>query len=97
MVSDKIGLKLHDRFTRGLALSDSEKQTLESWYVQKDSAEQIQILETCDRHSVEKTLRQSIAEAHKQPAYLTERLQMVEEKNERLREKLEAAIALQMA
>ena len=102
MVSDKIGLQLHDKFTRGLALSENEKQTLESWYTQKDLAERTQILKTTAEHVGENTLQQAIAEAHQRLVYLTERLQTTELENEQislenrhLREKLEKAIALQ--
>ncbi len=103
MVSDKIGFKLHDKFTRGLVLSDTEKQMLESWYAQKDTIERTQILKKTAGYAAENTL-QAIAEAHKKLAYLTEGLQIIESENEqiglenkRLRESLEKAIARQTA
>jgi hypothetical protein len=39
MVSDKIGMKLHDRATTGEALSSAEQAQLEAWYAAKDQAE----------------------------------------------------------
>jgi hypothetical protein len=39
MVSDEIGMKLHDRATTGEALSPAEQAQLEAWYDAKDQAE----------------------------------------------------------
>ena len=104
MVSDKIGLKLHDKFTRGHVLTQAEKQKLESWYAQKDSSENEQILKTASGYSTVNSLQNAIDETHRQVASLTSRLQTVEQENrnialenKRLREKLEKQIARQTA
>ncbi len=39
MVSDKLGMQLHDRETIGELLTAEEKAQLEAWYAQKDAAE----------------------------------------------------------
>lgn len=39
MESDKIGKRLHDRATRGEALSEEEQTQLEEWYAMQDRAE----------------------------------------------------------
>jgi hypothetical protein len=41
MLSDKIGMQLHDRETTGEPLTTQEKEQLEAWYVQQDAAEMI--------------------------------------------------------
>ena len=39
MVSDELGKQLHDRATRGEALSAQERASLETWYAAQDRAE----------------------------------------------------------
>jgi hypothetical protein len=39
MVSDELGMQLHDRETIGEPLTAQEKAQLEAWYTQKDTAE----------------------------------------------------------
>jgi cell division protein FtsB len=39
MVSDELGMQLHDRETIGEPLTAQEKAQLEAWYAQKDAAE----------------------------------------------------------
>jgi hypothetical protein len=39
MLSDELGMQLHDRETTGELLTAQEKAQLEDWYAQKDSAE----------------------------------------------------------
>ncbi len=39
MVSDELGMQLHDRETIGEPLTTQEKAQLEAWYAQKDAAE----------------------------------------------------------
>jgi hypothetical protein len=39
MLSDKLGMQLHDRETTGELLTTQEKAQLEDWYAQKDAAE----------------------------------------------------------
>jgi hypothetical protein len=104
MISDKIGLKLHDKFTRGQAMSDAEIRTLESWYAQKDMAEQRQILKQHLVPPAENALQEAIEETYQRLSSLTERLQATERENEqirlenkRLRQKLENALSQPMA
>jgi cell division protein FtsB len=39
MLSDELGMQLHDRETVGELLTNQEKAQLEAWYAQKDAAE----------------------------------------------------------
>jgi hypothetical protein len=39
MLSDELGMQLHDRETTGELLTAQEKAQLEDWYAQKDAAE----------------------------------------------------------
>jgi 5-methylcytosine-specific restriction endonuclease McrBC GTP-binding regulatory subunit McrB len=39
MLSDELGMQLHDRETIGESLTAQEKEQLEAWYTQKDVAE----------------------------------------------------------
>jgi hypothetical protein len=39
MISDELGMQLHDRETTGELLTAQEKAQLEAWYAQKDTAE----------------------------------------------------------
>jgi hypothetical protein len=39
MLSDELGMQLHDRETIGEPLTRQEKAQLEAWYAQKDAAE----------------------------------------------------------
>jgi hypothetical protein len=40
MLSDELGMQLHDRETIGEPLTAQEKAQLEAWYAQKDAAEE---------------------------------------------------------
>ncbi len=39
MLSDEVGMRLHDRATRGKILTSEEHKLLENWYAEQDSAE----------------------------------------------------------
>jgi hypothetical protein len=39
MLSDELGMQLHDRETTGEPLTAQEKAQLEAWYAQKDAVE----------------------------------------------------------
>ena len=39
MLSDELGMQLHDRETTGETLTAEEKEQLEAWYAQQDAAE----------------------------------------------------------
>jgi hypothetical protein len=45
MLSDELGMQLHDRETIGEQLTAQEKAQLDDWYAQKDAAEKL-MLET---------------------------------------------------
>lgn len=39
MITDELGIALHDRATRGVPLSDAEQAQLQAWYEEKDREE----------------------------------------------------------
>jgi hypothetical protein len=39
MISEEVAKELHDRATRGLALSAAERAALDAWYAQQDAEE----------------------------------------------------------
>jgi hypothetical protein len=43
MLSDELGMQLHDRETTGEPLTIQEKEQLEAWYAQQDAAEMIML------------------------------------------------------
>jgi hypothetical protein len=43
MLSDELGMQLHDRETIGESLTTQEKAQLEAWYAQKDAAETVML------------------------------------------------------
>lgn len=43
MLSDELGMQLHDRETIGEQLTAQEKEQLDAWYAQKDAAEKSMI------------------------------------------------------
>ena len=43
MISDELGIQLHDRRTRGQTLTAEEQMQLEAWYQQQDAAEAQQL------------------------------------------------------
>jgi hypothetical protein len=46
MVSDELGIQLHDRETTGEPLTAQEKAQIEAWYAQKDAAENAMLQRT---------------------------------------------------
>jgi hypothetical protein len=43
MLSDELGMQLHDRETIGEQLTAQEKAQLDAWYAQKDAAEKLML------------------------------------------------------
>jgi hypothetical protein len=83
MISDKLGLQLHDKATMGEALTDEEKAQLEAWYVQQDNTESYPAKAT---DNVVGALRSQIESALTQLMKLTQRIQRVASENETLRQ-----------
>lgn len=82
MISDKIGLQLHDRATKGEPLIGDEKAQLEAWYAQQDSTESYSV-KTAD--NAVGALRLQIESALLQLMKITQRIQQVAAENEAIR------------
>ena len=52
-VDDELGVKLHDRATRGLSLSEEEQLQLQAWYKEKDREEAEMLRASRDRNNRE--------------------------------------------
>lgn len=68
MIDQQLGLQLHDRSTRGLALSKAESTQLEQWYAEQDALEarelgleQVSSSSTSIQAQIEATLQQIAA------------------------------------
>lgn len=83
MVSDELGKQLHDRATRGEALSIEERAQLEAWYAEKDRAE---VLLQRTASSVSQTsLQTEIDSVLHQITSAAQRIQDIAHQNELLR------------
>lgn len=82
MISNKIGLQLHDKATTGEALTDKEKVQLEAWYAQQDSTESYPVRVADNAVGA---LRLQIESALTQMMEITQRIQQVAAENEAIR------------
>jgi hypothetical protein len=82
MISDKIGIQLHDKATKGEPLTDKEKAQLVAWYAQQDSTESYPV-QTAD--NAVGALRLQIESALSQLMKITQRIQQVAAENEAIR------------
>jgi peptidoglycan hydrolase CwlO-like protein len=89
MVSDELGKQLHDRATRGEALSVEERAQLEDWYATQDRAEADQLGLTATAETVD-SLQTQIDSALAQLATITRRIQEIAEENKALRREITA-------
>ena len=87
MISDDLGKVLHDRSTRGEALSDEEQLQLERWYEDQDNLERNILVTTPDEKTIAK-LQAQIEAALTQLISITTRIQEVASENELLRQEI---------
>jgi hypothetical protein len=85
MVTDNQAKQLHDRATRGEALSEEEKSILADWYTLQDRAESETLGLTNDENTLA-PLKAQIEAALTQLSTLTHRLQEISSENEILRQ-----------
>jgi septal ring factor EnvC (AmiA/AmiB activator) len=95
MVSDELGKQLHDRATRGEALSPEEQAQLKDWYATQDRAEADQLGFTATAETVD-LLQAQIDSAVAQLATITRRIQEIATENKALRREI-AALGRQLA
>ena len=86
MVSDELGKQLHDRATRGEALSAQERAVLETWYTAQDRAE-MESLDLTTTETVD-TLQAQVNSALEQLERAAKRIQELAQENDRLRSEI---------
>ena len=86
MVSDELGKQLHDRATRGEALSAQERVSLEAWYAARDRAE----MDALDLSTTETVaiLQAQVDSVLEQLEAAARRIQELAQENDRLRSEI---------
>jgi hypothetical protein len=88
MVSDELGMQLHDRETIGEQLTAQEKAQLDAWYAQKDAAEK-SMLEAAQLPLPNLvTLQDQVDIAIEQLTTGVQQLQQITQENKSLREEI---------
>jgi hypothetical protein len=88
MVSDELGMQLHDRETIGEQLTAQEKTQLDAWYAQKDAAEK-SMLEAAQLPLPNLvTLQDQVDIAIEQLTTGVQQLQQITQENKSLREEI---------
>jgi peptidoglycan hydrolase CwlO-like protein len=95
MISNDFAKKLHDKATRGEALSAEEQAQLENWYVLQNNAEN-KALGLTDTEKKLETLQAQVDAALAQLMTVAKRIQEVASENESLRCEI-AALRRQLA
>ncbi len=88
MVSDELGMQLHDRETIGEPLTAQEKEQLEAWYAQKDVAETSMFEATQVPLPNLIVLQDQVDMAIEQLTTGVQRLQQITQENKSLREEI---------
>jgi hypothetical protein len=88
MVSDKLGMELHDRSTLGEVLTHQEQAQLEAWYAEKDRAETAMLQKPQHPLPNLATLQTQVDMAIEQLALSTQQLQKITIENKSLREEI---------
>ncbi|MCL4263492.1 MAG: hypothetical protein KJ069_09760 [Anaerolineae bacterium] len=89
MISDELGVQLHDRWTRGESLTEEELAQLAAWYEAQDEAER-KLLNIPDTHADLVQLQARVDEALAELAVLTKHIQEKTAENNALRRDIAA-------
>ena len=89
MTPDQVGMKLHDRSTRGEVLTLAEQEQLEEWYTLQDAQERY-VLQAEESVSDLSQLRLQVDAALAQITALSQRIQTVTSENDALRREIVA-------
>jgi hypothetical protein len=81
------GQELHDRATRGQALTATEKAQLEAWYTQQDEIGN-RLINSVETPQTTEMVQAQIKAALSQVAVMTQRIQELMRQNEELRREL---------
>lgn len=87
MISEELGMQLHDRWTRGQTLTAEEQVQLEAWYQQQDAAEAQQLNQVFTAAGIE-DLQSQVEMALTQLAVAIQRVRQITAENERLRREI---------
>ena len=87
MSIDDIGKQLHDKASRGIALSADEQAHLEAWYATQDQAES-QLLAITDAPQRLATLHVEVETALHQLQTVTQRIQELSSQNDAVRREI---------
>ena len=88
MLSDEIGMQLHDRETIGEPLTAQERSQLEAWYAQKDAAEKSMLEATQMPLPNLVILQDQVDIAIEQLTAGVQRLHQITQENKSLREEI---------
>lgn len=89
MLSDELGMQLHDRETTGETLTAEEKEQLEAWYAQKDLTEAAMLKAAQVPLPNLVFMQDRIDTAIFQLTVSVQRLQQITQENKSLREEIE--------
>jgi hypothetical protein len=84
MITDDSAKELHDRATRGIQLSDTERAELEAWYARQDAEESAALAGAQPSQSLE-LLKVQVGEVMSQLLVTSQRIQAQAAENESLR------------
>ena len=87
MITDDVAKELHDRATRGMALSAAEQAELDAWYARQDAEESARLSRTHSPDSLA-ALRAQVAEAISELWAVTQRVQAQSVENESVRREI---------
>jgi hypothetical protein len=88
MVSDEIGMELHNRHTLGEPLTAQEAGQLEAWYAEKDAAEAAMFAANAAPWPNLTTLQAQVDQSVEQLTLSAQRLQQITVENNLLREEI---------
>jgi hypothetical protein len=89
MLSNELGMQLHDRETTGELLTTQEKEQLEAWYAQQDAAEAAMLKAAQMPLPNLVFMQDRIDTAISQLTASVQRLQQITHENKSLREEIE--------
>ncbi len=87
MIAHEIGQQLHDKATRGMALTDEERTTLERWYADLDREEQKAIAQEATPERLSE-LRAQVQSTTVAIGAVTERIQKMMAENDSVRNEI---------
>ena len=96
MISDELGMELHDRYTLDEPLTSQEQAQLEAWYAQKDSAEAVLLEQNQPQLPNLTMLQAQLDAALAQLTVVIQRLQQITLENDAIREEI-AGLKQQLA